>query len=79
MGLDWDEWGEWWGVCFLHKLCETQLPEFDGNELASFEVPRVAGGLMVVTTGKDGAMERIFWGNINMAFVCQDVVIIFPV
>ena len=54
MGLDWSEQrdhGVGVGlvllVCgiafdvFLHKLHETQLPEFRGDELMSFEVSRV--------------------------------------
>ena len=92
MGSDW---GEWWdgrvGVrlvllahdtafnVFTHKLCEAWPSELSSDKLVRFEVTRVTGGLMVMTPGKDGAMEEVVWGNIYTAFVYQDMVIVFPV
>ena len=62
-----------------HKLCETGLPEFRGDELASFEVTRVTGGFVVMATGEDGVTERTLQGDIDATFVGQDVVIELPV
>ena len=90
--LDWSEWGDS-GVCvglvllacgivfdiFLHKLYETRQPELGSNELMDFEITRVADSLMVMVSGQDGATEGVFWRNIDMAFVHENMVIIFPV
>ena len=64
---------------FMHKLCEAWPPKLRGDELASLEITGVAGSLVVMAAGKDGAMEGVLWGNVDMAFVGQDVVVIFPV
>ena len=63
----------------MHKLRETRPPKLRSDELASFEVARVTGGLMVVATGEDEAMKGILQENINATFVSQDVVIERPV
>ena len=63
----------------MHELHETRPPKFRDNELASFKVTWVTGSLMVVATGKDGVMERILQGDIDMTLVGQDMVIKFPV
>ena len=47
--------------------------------MVSLEVARMAGGLVVVATGKDGATEGILWGNVDMSFVSQDMVVELPV
>ena len=44
---------------FLHKLCETWLPEFGGYELMSLEITGMTGSFMVVAAGKDGVMEGV--------------------
>ena len=43
------------------------------------EVPRVTSGLMIVAVHKDGVAEGILWENVNMPFVCENMVIILPV
>ena len=50
----------------LHKLDEAWPPELSGDELVGLEVPRVSGSFMVVTLGKDGAMEGVLQRNIDM-------------
>ena len=88
-------WSEWWdnrvGVGFvllasditldllLHKLCKTRPSEFHSNELTSFKVTRVAGSLVVMAMGEDRAMEGVVWGNVDMALVSEDMVIVLPV
>ena len=62
-----------------HKLRETGPPEFRGDELASFKVSQVASSFMVMAAGKDGAMEGILWGNVDMTLIGQDMVIELPV
>ena len=56
-------------MCSSDLLCETWPPEFGGDELAGFEVPGVASGLMIVAVGKDGATEGVLWGDIDVTFV----------
>ena len=58
---------------------KTRPPELSSDKLASLEITRVTGGLMVVTAGKDGVTERVLRGDIDMTFVHEDMVIIFPV
>ena len=64
---------------FPHVLYETWPPEFGSNKLSGLEVSQVAGGLMIVATGKDRLMEGVIRGNVDVALVGKDVVIIFPV
>ena len=64
---------------FLHKLCETWSPKLRGNKLASFEIAWMAGSLVVMTLGEDRATEGILWGNVDMPFICEDMVVILPV
>ena len=64
---------------FVHEICETWPPRFKGDELVSFEITGVSGSLMVVATGKDGAMEEVLQGNVDTAFVSQNMVIVLPV
>ena len=45
----------------------------------SFEIPEATGSLVVIAPGEDGVTEEVVWGNIDMAFVHQDVIIIFLV
>ena len=39
----------------------------------------MTNSLMVMTVGENGTLERILQRNIDMAFVCEDIVIIFPI
>ena len=64
---------------FSYELYKIWPPEFDGDKLMGFEITWVTSSLMVVATGKDRAAERVFWENVDMAFVGQDVVIILLV
>ena len=63
----------------MPKLCKTQPPELRGDKLASLEITGVAGSFVVMAAGKDGAAEGILWGDIDMTFVGQDMVIELPV
>ena len=63
----------------MHELHETWPPKLRGDELVSLEITGVAGGLVVMAAGKDGAAEGVLQGNVDTAFVSQDMVIIFPV
>ena len=92
MGLDWCEQGDG-GVClqfvllthgavlnvFLHKLCEALSPEFSSDKLVSFEITRVSSSFMIMAAGEDGVVEGALWENVDTAFICEDMVIIFPV
>ena len=64
---------------FLHKLCETQLPEVGSDKLASFEVTRVTSSLVIMAVGEDGVVERILGGNIDAPFIGQDVIVVLSV
>ena len=64
---------------FPHKLGKAWPLEFSSNELVSFKVTRMPGGLMVMAMDKDRAMEGVLWGDIHTTFVCEDMVIIFLV
>ena len=64
---------------FAHKLCKTRPPEFRGDKLAGLEITRMSGSVMVMAVGKDRALEGIFWGNIDMTFVGQDMIVKLPV
>ena len=63
----------------MYELCKVWPPELGSNELTSLEITGVTSSLMVMTAGKDGTSERILWGNIDIAFVCEDMVVILPV
>ena len=63
----------------VYELCETWPPEFRSNELVGFEVTQVASGLMDVASGEERLMEEILWWDIDMTFVCEDMIIILPV
>ena len=56
---------------FPHKLGEAQPPEFRGDQLMCFKVPRVLSGLMIMTMGQDGVMEGVIRGNVDISFVCM--------
>ena len=45
----------------------------------SFEISGVTSSFMVMTLGKDRVVEGVSRGNIDMALVCEDVVIKCPV
>ena len=62
-----------------HKLCETWPPEFGSHKLTCFEITGVSGGLVIMAVGEDGVAEGVLWGNVDMPFVGQDVVIELPV
>ena len=62
-----------------YEMCETWPPEFRGNKLTGLEVARMANSLMVITSGKDEVAKGAIWGNIDMTFVGQNVVIKLPV
>ena len=47
--------------------------------MVGLEIPRVAGGLMIMALGEDGMAERVCWGNIDATFVHEDMVVILPV
>ena len=64
---------------FSHILCEIQPSEFQGDELLDLEMTRVSDGFMVMAARQDGMVERVVGGNIDPAFVSEDVVIVFPV
>ena len=88
IGPDWGEWGDG-GMCvrlvllacstafnvFPHKLCKTWPPEFSGYKLASLQITGMTSGVMVMTLGEDRSTEGVVWGNVHMAFVCEDMVI----
>ena len=64
---------------FVHKLYKIRPPKFRGNKLASLEITRVAGGLMVVAADEDELTEGVLWRNVDMTFIGQDIIIVFPV
>ena len=64
---------------FPHKLCKIQPPELSSDKLVSFEMTGVTSSLMVMAVDKDGAAERILQRDVDTTFVCEDVVIVFPV
>ena len=92
MGHDWSEQGDG-GMCvqlislahgtaldvFSHKLHNAQPPELGGNKLVGFNVPGMASGLIVMAMGEDGMVKGVIWGNIDMSFVGEDMVIVLPV
>ena len=47
---------------FVHELFKTWPPELDGDELAGFEITRVAGSFVVVAVSEDGVMEGVSGG-----------------
>ena len=51
------------------KSCKTRPPEFGGNQLASLQIARMAGGLMVMAVDKNGFVEGKIGGNVDTAFV----------
>ena len=63
----------------MHKLCKAQPPEFSSDKLASFEITGVTGSLVVMTVDKDGSAKGLTWGDIDMTFACDDVIVILPV
>ena len=63
----------------VHKVCEAWPPELDSDKLVGLEITRVSSGLMVMAVGEDGSVEGVLWRNIHMAFVSEEIVIIFPV
>ena len=63
----------------MHKVREARPPEFSSDKLASLEVTGMAGGFMIVAAGKDGTMEGVLRGDIDVTFVGQDVVIKLPI
>ena len=62
-----------------HKMCKAGPPEFSSNKLGGFEVTEVSSSLVVMTAGEDGVMKGVIQRNVDMAFVCEDMVVIFPV
>ena len=54
---------------FLHILHETWPSEVGGNKLTGFKVSWVAGGLVIMVTGKDGVIEDVIRGNVDVAFI----------
>ena len=64
---------------FSHKLHEVQPLELDSNKLAGFEISWLTGSFMVMTMRKDEVAKRVIQENIDIPFVSEDVVIIFPV
>ena len=63
----------------VHELCEPWASELGCDKLTSLEIPRVVSSLMVVAVDKDRMAEGTFGWNIHMPFVCEDVVIVFPI
>ena len=43
----------------VYKLCQTWPLEFGGNKLASLEITRVTGSLVIVAAGEDRMMEGV--------------------
>ena len=39
----------------------------------------MTSGLMIMAVDEDGTPEGVIWRNVDMSFVVEDVVIIFPV
>ena len=39
----------------------------------------MTSGFMVMTAGKDGAVEGILWGDVDATFVSEDAIVEFPV
>ena len=63
----------------LDKLCKARPLELGGNELASLEVAGVTSGLIAMASNEDGAMEGVVQGNVDTPFICENMVVIFPV
>ena len=61
------------------KLCKIRPPELGGNELVSFEITGMTSSLVVMTVGEDGVTEGTLWGNVDMAFISEDMIIELPV
>ena len=92
IGFDWSKWGNSGVYVRLillvydvalnilpYKLYETWLVEFKHNKLTGLEITGVASGLMIVAVSENGMLERVLGGNVNMPFVCENVVIILLV
>ena len=63
----------------IHVLCKTRPPKLRGDKLASFKVIRVTGDFVVMASGDDRTVERVLRGDVDVIFICQDIVIVFPV
>ena len=62
-----------------YKLCKTWPSELRGDKLVDLEISRVISCFMVMAVGEDRTIEGILQGNVNTAFVSQDVVIVLPI
>ena len=62
-----------------YELCKTGPPELSSNKLLGFKVSRVTSCLMVMTSGEDSVAEGTIRQDVDMTFVCEDVIIKFPV
>ena len=62
-----------------YKLHKTRPPELGSDKLVGLEITGVASSLVIMAVGEDGAMEGFLQGNVDTAFVSEDVVIILPV
>ena len=58
---------------------QTGPPEFHCNKLTSFQVPRMAGGCMIMEMLKDGMAEGVIIGDINATLVSEDTSFDLPV
>ena len=58
---------------------ETRPPELGGDQLASFQEARVAGGCMIMTALEDGTAKGVVCGDIDTAFVREDAGLDLPV
>lgn len=48
---------------------KTRPPELGSDELTGFQVTRLTGGCMIVTTLDNGFAEIPLWGNIDIVLV----------
>ena len=64
---------------FLHKLHKAQPSELSNDELTGLEIARVAGSLVVMIVDKDKSTEGVLWENVDVPFVGENMVVIFPV
>ena len=60
-------------------LYKTWPPKLRGNKLAGLKITRVSSSFVIMISREDGVMKRILRGYIDMTFISQDMVVIFPV
>ena len=61
------------------KSCKIGPPELGGDQLTSFQAAKMAGSSMVVAVGRNVFSEGKIGGNIDMAFISEDVLSMLPI